>query len=203
MPQDAVGDKMDKPIPKDIRQPVLLGMGGNVTSEIGQPDATIREALTRLVNARVEVLRVSKSYRTPAFPAGSGPDFTNIAVLCETELGPGELLSVLNRIERELGRRRDTRWGARTIDIDILAIGELVLPDTETFRAWQGLNLREQQASAPDQLIVPHPRLHERPFVLIPLADVAPNWRHPVLGQTVMEMLEALPVNEKEAITPL
>lgn len=91
-----------------------------------------------------------------------------------------------------MGRERGTRWGQRTLDLDLLAMGDLVLPDAQVYAHWRDLPLEDQARRAPEQLILPHPRLQDRAFVLVPLSDVAPDWRHPVLGRTVLEMRDAL-----------
>ncbi len=184
-------------------QPVLLAMGANLASVAGVPEVTIKESLRELSEAGIEVLEVSKLYRTPAFPTGSGPDFVNAAVLCRTKMSPTEIIQNLHRIEEKFGRERKDRWSARTIDIDLLAVGVLVCPDIETHKIWRSLSLTEQQKQVPDGLILPHPRMQERAFVLRPLADVAPDWQHPILGQTVLEMLEALPNDDLKGIEPL
>jgi len=178
-------------------------MGANLPSDIGPPEATINAALGALAGEKIEVLAVSRMFRSPAFPAGSGPDYVNGAVLCRTSLAVGEILPALHRIEQTHGRRRAKRWGARCLDIDLLAVGNQIRPDRATYVSWQALSVDEQLSKVPEQLILPHPRLHERAFVLIPLADIAPAWRHPVLGQTVAEMLAALPKSDLGAITPL
>ena len=98
---------------------------------------------------------------------------------------------------------REQRWGMRTLDIDLLALGDSVLPDAQTQDAWRDLAPETQARLAPDRLILPHPRLQDRAFVLVPLADVAPDWRHPRLGLTVRQMLEALPAADREAVKPL
>lgn len=187
----------------DRYQPVLLSMGANLDSDFGPPRETIQLAIRRLTNMGVGVNAVSHFYQTPAYPPGNGPDFVNVALTAESRLTPDEILVALGQVEHHFGRVRDTRWGARVLDIDLLGVGQIILPNTETHRYWRELGVDDQRIQVPEQLILPHPRLQERAFVLIPLADVAPNWRHPVLGITVDEMVKGLPERETNAIIPI
>jgi 2-amino-4-hydroxy-6-hydroxymethyldihydropteridine diphosphokinase len=118
-------------------------------------------------------------------------------------LGADEILAILHETELLFGRKRESRWGMRTLDLDLIALGDAVLPDAATQAQWRGLDPEAQRRLAPDRLILPHPRLQDRSFVLVPLADVAPDWRHPVLGLTVREMLAARPVAERSEVVPL
>ncbi len=182
---------------------MAVALGGNTPSSAGAPAVTIAAALAALAADAGPLLAVSRFFRTPAFPAGSGPDYVNAAALLETDLAPEALLATLHGIEARFGRERLARWGARTLDIDIIAIADLVLPDRATLGRWIELPPDRQRHEAPDRLILPHPRLQDRAFVLIPLAEIAPLWRHPLTGRTVAEMAAALPGADRAAICPL
>ena len=127
----------------------------------------------------------------------------NGALTLETQLLAEDLLSQLHEVEAEFGRLRTSRWGARTLDLDVLFCGENVLPSPEIWRKWHDLPADQQILSAPDQLILPHPRLQDRGFVLVPVADVAPDWVHPLLNKTIRELCDALPENLKNEVKPL
>lgn len=145
----------------------------------------------------------SRLYATPAYPPGIGPDFVNAALTVRTELSPAEILESLHQIEASFGRVRTVRWGPRILDLDLLGVSDLILPDAATFAAWMTLSAENQTQKWPDQLILPHPRLQDRAFVLVPLAEIAPDWMHPVLGRTVLEMRDALPTADLDQIVPL
>lgn len=149
----------------------FVGMGSN----LGDRRATLCGALRALRRLpETAVCSVSSFLRTEPVggPPGQG-EFLNAAVRLSTTLPPHDLLEVLQRVEDEFGRERDVRWGPRTLDLDILLYGRRVIEE-------------------PD-LQVPHPRMHERRFVLEPLCQIAPNAVHPVLHKTVRELLEELP----------
>jgi len=181
----------------------LIGLGANLPSSEGPPEATLRAALARLTAAGLRLAAVSRFYATQAFPPGSGPDFVNAAARIKTARSPAEVLARLHDVEAALGRVRGARWAARAIDLDLLAMGDSVLPDIDTWERWAGLGPEEQLRAQPGVPILPHPRLQDRAFVLVPLKEVAPGWRHPVLGRTVAEMLAALPETERLAPRPL
>lgn len=173
----------------------LLALGGNQPSEVGAPGETLRAALDALVAEGVTVRAVSRFYATPCFPAGAGPDYVNAAVEIGLEGDAHAALAFAHCVEARFGRARGRRWGQRTLDLDLIAQGQTVLPDRATHAAWRALPLAEQMTRAPEELILPHPRLHERSFVLVPLMDIAPDWRHPVLGRSVREMVADLPAD--------
>jgi len=145
---------------------------------------------------------LSRFWRSPAFPAGAGPDYVNACAVVSAPMPAEAVLEALHRIEARLGRRREKRWGARGIDLDLLACGGAIRPDPDTEASWRNLPLEEQMQRAPQTLILPHPRLADRAFVLIPLAEIAPMWRHPATGKAVSEMLAALGAAEKAAMVP-
>ena len=181
----------------------MLALGGNLTSQAGDPAVTLKSALSTLSGVNLTVLKVSRFFQTPCFPAGTGPDFVNAAALVESDLSAPEVLARLHKVEAQFGRVRQTRWAGRTLDIDLIAGGDMILPDRATYEAWRDLPLEDQMKRAPEQLILPHPRLQDRAFVLVPLNDVAPGWIHPVLGLSVAEMLAKLPETDREAVVPL
>ncbi len=149
---------------------LLLALGSN----LGARKDILRGACAALERYGIPLLRRSHLFETAPVggPAGQ-PPYLNAALAAETVLTPLELLDTCQRIEALFGRERRERWGARTLDIDILAYDELL---AETAR-----------------LTLPHPRLHERAFVLAPLLEVAPDWRHPRLGKTTRQLWEELP----------
>ena len=181
----------------------LLALGANMPSGTGGPETTLEAALAHLPDMDTRVLATSSWYRTAAVPAGSGPDFVNGAAAVGTVLTPEALLARLHEIEAGFGRVRRTRWAPRVCDIDIIAYGSLVRPDAEEQARWAGLPPDQASAATPEELILPHPRMQERAFVLVPLAEVAPGWRHPVTGLSVREMCDALPQHERAEIRPL
>ena len=169
------------------------------------PADTLKSALSALAGRGISPHSVSRLYATPCFPAGSGPDYVNAAAAVTVPAGltADDTLAHLLAVELEFGRERQRRWGMRTLDLDLIAWGDLILPDRGDFDYWRCLDPALQAKAAPDRLILPHPRLQDRAFVLVPLADIAPNWHHPVLGLTVSQMLAALPEADRRAVVPL
>ncbi|MFN5997581.1 MAG: 2-amino-4-hydroxy-6-hydroxymethyldihydropteridine diphosphokinase [Paracoccaceae bacterium] len=183
----------------------LVALGANLPFEGEAPEMTLQRALKAVAKEGLSVLAVSRFYATPCFPAGAGPDYVNAAAVLDAgpESDATSIMARLHKVESDFGRRRDTRWGMRTLDLDLLALGDSVLPDAATQDAWRTLAPETQATTAPETLILPHPRLQERAFVLVPLADVAPDWVHPRTGRTVLEMLAALPAIDRDAVKPL
>ena len=181
----------------------IIGLGANLPSKLGAPSKTLRYALDALDGDGIGIQSVSRFYATPCFPQGAGPDYVNAVAMLRTDLNAPALLSRIHRVEAAMGRERTTRWGQRTLDLDLLAYGDEICPDLETFQRWQDLPQKQQSKTAPDQLILPHPRLQDRAFVLVPLAEIAPDWRHPVLGRTARELLNDLDAMDIAQVVPL
>lgn len=186
-----------------IASKALVALGSNATSRYGDPVRTVLGAIEALTRDGMSVSARSRLYRTPFVPRGAGADVINAAVVLETDLDPVALLAELNRLETAFDRERSVRWGSRTLDLDLLLMDDRILPDAATFRRWQGLAPAQQARAAPAALVLPHPRMAERAFVLVPAAEVAPRWRHPVLGKTISQLLAALPDDEVAVVKAL
>ena len=165
---------------------ILIGLGANLPSDVGPPQATLEKALEILEAQGLRIVKRSGWRITPPWPPGAAqPDYVNGAALVETALDPEALLRACMTTEARLGRRRFETWGPRVCDLDLLAYGQTILPGAE---AWA--LIAAAATPPPDQpaLVLPHPRLHRRLFALAPAAEIAPNWRHPALGLSLAEL---------------
>jgi 2-amino-4-hydroxy-6-hydroxymethyldihydropteridine diphosphokinase len=152
---------------------ILIGIGGNLESaQFGPPRDTLAAALAALKEKRIRILTRSGWYRTEPVPRSDQPWFVNAVVSLATELGAKDLLNALQATERQFGRVREEPNAPRILDLDILDYQGEVMDTTS--------------------LVLPHPRLHERRFVLIPIAEIAPDWRHPILELTSVHLLAQL-----------
>lgn len=166
---------------------ILIGIGANSAGVWGPPIESIKVALNQINNQGLHVVKSSLVYRTTAVGAAGQGDYINAVIAISTHLPPPALLARLKGLERLAGRRTSRRWSARPLDLDILAYHGVV-------RDWPGLRPCRSPAGQspppadPGSLVLPHPELHRRPFVVRPLLDIAPDWHHPVTGKTAARM---------------
>lgn len=153
-----------------MSEDVFVGIGGNLVPD-GYPDlhTAFLDAIDRL-GKQVTIISVSPWYVTAPVPVSDQPDFLNAVIQLRTAYSPHQLLETLLAVEGHFGRVRSVRNAARKLDLDILAFGTQIISD--------------------ERLIVPHPRLNERAFVLLPWRDIQPEWQHPVLGRNIAELAD-------------
>jgi 2-amino-4-hydroxy-6-hydroxymethyldihydropteridine diphosphokinase len=162
------------------RGKVLLGLGANCPGPWGTTAETIAKALGEIERLNGAVIAISSLYQTAAVGSAHQPPYVNAVARLNTHLSPEALLRVLKAIERLSGRRGGRPWGPRSLDIDIIDYDGMV-------RHWRGRRPDFKRAGA-RPLVLPHPLAHQRPFVLKPLLDIAPDWRHPALKQSAREL---------------
>jgi 2-amino-4-hydroxy-6-hydroxymethyldihydropteridine diphosphokinase len=156
------------------QSPILIGLGANLPSpRFGAPVTTLHAAAARLQELGIRVLARSRWYESAPIPVSDQPNFVNAVVSVATELEPTPLLALLHRVEAEFGRVRGVRNAARLLDLDLLAYRDIVSHD-----------------GAPQ---LPHPAMHLRAFVLLPLREIAPRWVHPWLGKSLDALIAELP----------
>jgi 2-amino-4-hydroxy-6-hydroxymethyldihydropteridine diphosphokinase len=161
---------------------ILIALGSNLASAAGAPAQTVAAALAAFRANEIEPIKVSRFYRSEAWPDKNDPPFINAVAQIATRLPPAKLLEALHAIEHRFGRVRDRRNAPRTLDLDILDYEARV------------------EFGPP---VLPHPRMDTRAFVLLPLTEIAPNWRHPVSGQRITELLAQLPPADVQCPEPL
>lgn len=167
-----------------IWSPVYVALGGNLDHPVwGPPRKALEAALDELARRGVTVRRVSRWYRTAPVPASDQPWFVNAVVEVATDLEADALLALLHAVEAQFGRVRSAPNAARLIDLDLLDYRGVTSP------------------GGAGKATLPHPRMTGRAFVLRPLADLAPGWRHPVTGQPIAALLAALPPGQQVEVT--
>jgi len=157
---------------------ILVAIGSNLPHpEHGSPQAVCDAAVTAIGEGGCTVTARSRWFRSAAVPVSDQPDFTNGVISLETAMAPAELLIFLHRIEAVFDRRRSEQNAARTLDLDLLAFGDIV-------------------NKGPVSPIIPHPRMIDRAFVLLPMQDIAEDWKHPVSGAALADLVAALPADQ-------
>jgi 2-amino-4-hydroxy-6-hydroxymethyldihydropteridine diphosphokinase len=159
---------------------IIIGLGSNLPGPWGPPRETVTRALAELDRGTTKVVRVSRLLQTSPFGKSNQPPFVNAVAQIETHLPPEALMRRLHMIETMAGRKRGVRWGPRTLDLDLI-----------DYRGLQRVQTYPQQSSR-RLLWLPHPGIAERIFVLAPLAEIAPRWRHPKSKRSAAELLKRL-----------
>ena len=156
-----------------------IALGSNLSSKIGDSQQIVQAAIAQLEShPEIEVIRISRWYRTKAITLPNSapqPDYINGCAILKTILNPWQLLQALFYTEQFFGRERRERWGARTLDLDLLLYGDRLIDTPE--------------------LVLPHPRMSDRAFVLIPLAEIAADWIHPVHKVAIADLCQKLTSN--------
>ncbi|MBK6897297.1 MAG: 2-amino-4-hydroxy-6-hydroxymethyldihydropteridine diphosphokinase [Alphaproteobacteria bacterium] len=156
---------------------IIIGLGANIPSEFGPPEKTLQAAVNAIGDIEgIEILEVSSIWHSAPIPVSDQPWYANAVCVIETQIPPSNLLKELKAIEKNFGRLEKERNAPRVLDLDLLAYDRLIIMD------------------AP---ILPHPRMHERAFVLYPLHEIAPDWIHPALETSLEEMLASLPPEQE------
>jgi 2-amino-4-hydroxy-6-hydroxymethyldihydropteridine diphosphokinase len=156
---------------------ILIAFGGNLPGSWGSPEKTIERAVQALLAEGIVVVRLSTLLKTVPYGRPNQPDFVNAIAIVATHKSPDALMRTLHMIERRAGRKRGRRWGPRTLDLDLID--------------YHGL-MRNTRSLDTKPLVLPHPGILLRSFVLEPLAEIAPRWRHPASHQTAKEALRRL-----------
>jgi len=143
---------------------VIVALGSNLKGSFGSSEALLEAAVEQLAAAGLKISARSSWWRSAAWPDPAGPEYRNGVAIVETDLTPSEVMAALRKIERRFGRARGKANESRTLDLDLIAYGRVVCDDAG--------------------LTIPHPRASERLFVMGPLAEVLPAWRHPIAGKT-------------------
>ena len=151
---------------------IFIALGANLASVYGDPPQTLAAAVQSISDSGIEVIKASRLFRTAPVPISDQPYFYNCVISVQTNLSPQDLLKTLHAIEHDFGRVRKQQNEARILDLDIIAYNNLIIDD--------------------DTIKIPHPRAHQRGFVLYPLFDIAPDWIHPVLQQPLKALVANL-----------
>lgn len=174
---------------------ILIGLGSNLSGVFGTPKNTICRALKELAAVGIQIVETSGIYVTRAYSYAPQPDYLNAIATVATPMSAGPLLQVLKRIEAQAGRRVAknrrrpySQWEPRPLDLDIVCYKGIVC------------NWKMKAPIEGMRVVLPHPRAHERAFVLTPLAEISPFWHHPIFGLTADQFLKQPEVRQTGAI---
>ena len=181
----------------------FIAYGANMPGPFGDPRDTLEIVFSELRKYNLEILRKSRLYTSLAFPDPEKPKYLNGCFELRANCEALTILGRLKSIEIKMGRRESARWDSRVCDLDLLAYSNEIHPSPEVFNYWYKMSLRTQMITKPGELLLPHPRLQDRAFVLKPLMEFASDWIHPIIKLSVKEMLEALPKKDQESVVLL
>ena len=162
---------------------IYLNIGSNLSSSIGDRKVNIREVIIQLTNLNFDIVDISSLYETPSYPKKSDPKFINLCVKLRSNLKPLDFLTKIQEIEKKLGRVRIKKNEPRTCDIDIIDFNGIIIENKD--------------------LIIPHPKLHLRNFVIYPLKEIEPDWIHPIFNKKIDTFFKKLDENSHNEITRL
>ncbi len=156
---------------------IIIGLGSNLVSNIGnKPQKNCQLALEKMRQLEIFPIKVSSFFETAPLPVSRQPWFVNLAVSVQTDLTPHNLLDALLSIESDMGRQREGKNQPRVIDLDILVFNNMIIHT--------------------DNLVLPHPRINDRAFVLYPIQELNPSWEHPVSGENIVNLISNLGVGQ-------
>lgn len=156
---------------------IIVALGANLPSRFGEADITLQIAVTRMEEEGLNVINGSSVWKTAPVPISDQPWYKNAVVAIETDLEPHDLLKLLNKIEDDFGRVRTVRNAPRLLDLDIIAYNNVIMAD--------------------DNLTLPHPRMHERAFVLKPMEEITTEWQHPVSTKSMGQLVQEIPADQE------
>lgn len=177
-----------------------LSLGSNLPHDGMQPAEVLEAAIIALKGAGFDALKSSDFYQTEPVPKSDQPDFVNCVVTGKTDHTAHEVLDICQSVEKSFGRDRTTRWGARTLDIDIIDYGHRVYPSADM---WHTVADNARAETRMPELVLPHPFMHKRAFVLQPLCDLAPDWQHPVYQRTAVDLLSEQSADDRAGVVPI
>ena len=163
---------------------VILSLGSNLSSKFGNRFKNIEIAVSKLKENQIYLIKQSSFYETPSYPNNKDPKFINVAIEIKTDFTPEKLASILIKIEEELERKRKNKNDPRTIDIDIIDFEQ------------KTINFNYNNL----EFIVPHKELSKRNFVLFPLSEILPDWKHPISNQRINILIDNLSIEQKNSI---